>query len=434
GHFVANLGNRVEVDGRPADGAWRSPGGFIYESGDALEMAQEAATDEEAKAYVELLQAQSGHKDGGLALAGLVANAFMLGCIHTRPSAWIDGQRGAGKTQTAARVLRGLGRWVVKAESATEASIRQELKADALMIVCDESESDGDMGILRTQAVVELVRKSFDGEGARTSRGTPGGKGALVWRTRTCGFFSSINEGLNLDRDTQRFVQVRLPSKREAGYFKRTVLPIEARCVGRPAFSARLARRAYGYAALHRPNQEKLAAVLGGLLGEGRLVEKFSSLLAGAAMLTHGHLLTDEEARVIVEGFDLSAFNPNESVESNRLIERLLSSQLDAGAGDKPTVRELLHQTDDKAVELLGRAGLFMHSSKGLCVAYTAQGLLNLLPDSPWNKDSKRVKTALLAAAGKEKEEKIRFRIPNASLTAVAIPLEVLTDYGLDPF
>jgi hypothetical protein len=116
------------------------------------------------------------------------------------------------------------------------------------------------------------------------------------------------------------------------------------------------------------------------------------------------------------------------------LIERLLSSQLDAGAGDKPTVRELLHLTDEKAAALLGRAGLFMHSSKGLCVAYTAQGLLNLLPDSPWNKDSKRVRTALLAAAGKEKAEKVRFQIPNATLNAVAIPLEVLTDCGLDPF
>ena len=434
GHFVANLGNRVEVDGRPVDGAWRSPEGFIYESGDALEMAQEAATNEEALAYVELLQAQSGQKDGGLALAGLVANAFLLGCIHTRPSAWIDGQRGAGKTHLKERCVRGLSRWVVKAESATEASIRQELKADALMIVCDESESDGDLGKLRTTAVVELVRKSFDGEGARTSRGTPGGKGATVWRTRTCGFFSSINDGLNLDRDTQRFVQVRLPSKREEGYYRRTVLPIEARCVARPAFSARLARRAYGYAAMHRPNQEKLAAVLGGLLGEPRLVDKFSSLLAGAAMLTHGRLITEAEALAIVEGVNLSAFNPGESVESNRLLERLLSSQLDAGAGDKPTVRELLHLTDEKAVELLGRAGLFMHKTKGLCVAYTEEGLLRLLPDSPWNKDSKRVRTALLSAAGKEKAEKVRFRVPNATLNAVVIPLEVLTDYGLDPF
>jgi|Laugrespbdmm15sn_2_1035079.scaffolds.fasta_scaffold00209_6 hypothetical protein len=436
GHFVANLGNRVEVDGRPAAGAWRSPEGYRYESGDALEMAQEAATDEEAQAYVELLQAQSGHKDGGLALAGLVANAFLLGCIHTRPSAWIDGQRGVGKTQLKERCLRGLGRWVVTAESATEASIRMELKADALMVVCDEQESDAlnELAKLRTIQVVELVRKSFDGDGARTSRGTPGGKGALVWRTRTCGLFSSINDGLNLDRDTQRFVQVRLPIKREAAFYKREVLPIEARCIARPAFSARLARRAYGYAAIHKPNQDKLRPALEGLLSEPRLVDKFSSLLAGAVMLTHGRLLTDEEARVIVEGFDLSAFNPNESVESNRLLERLLSSQLDAGAGDKPTVRELLHQTDAKAVELLGRAGLFMHSSKGLCVAYTAQGLLNLLPDSPWNKDSKRVRTALLAAAGKEKAEKVRFQIPNATLNAVAIPLEVLTDCGLDPF
>jgi hypothetical protein len=194
-----------------------------------------------------------------------------------------------------------------------------------------------------------------------------------------------------------------------------------------------LARRAYGYAALHRPNQEKLAACLEGQLSEPRLVDKFSSLLAGAVMLTHGRLITDEEACAIVEGFDLSAFNPGESVESNRLIERLLSSQLDAGAGDKPTVRELLHLTDDKAVELLGRAGLFMHSSKGLCVAYTEEGLLRLLPDSPWNKDSKRVRTALLAAAGKEKAEKVRFKTPKANLWAVAIPLLVLTDYGLDP-
>jgi hypothetical protein len=75
-----------------------------------------------------------------------------------------------------------------------------------------------------------------------------------------------------------------------------------------------------------------------------------------------------------------------------------------------------------------------MHTTKGLCVAYTEEGLLRLLPDSPWNKDSKRVRTALLSAAGKEKTEKIRFRTPNGTLNAVAIPLEVLTDYGLDPF
>jgi hypothetical protein len=151
-------------------------------------------------------------------------------------------------------------------------------------------------------------------------------------------------------------------------------------------------------------------------------------------MLTHGRQLTDEEARAIVEGFDLSAFNPGESVESSRLLERLLSSQLDAGAGDKPTVRELLGRSDEVAVQLLGRAGLLMHKTKGLCVAYTEEGLLKLLPDSPWNKDSKRVRTALLAAAGKEKAEKVRFRVPNATLNAVVIPQEVLTDYGLDPF
>ena len=432
GHFVANLGNRQEVDGRPMDGAWRSPGGFIYESGDALEMAQEAATDEEAQAYVHLIQSQSGSKDGGLVLTGLVGNALLLGCVNTRPSAWIDGQKGAGKTQTATRVLRALGGWCVKTEDPTEAAIRQELKADALMIVCDESESDGDLGRLRTTAVVELVRKSFDGDGARTSRGTPGGKGALVWRTRTCGFFSSINDGLNLDRDTSRFVQVRLPKGRSKEDYKRQ-RPIEARCLGRPGFCARLARRAYDYAPAHSLNQDKIAEVLLRQLDEPRTVDKFASLLAGATMLTHGRLITDEEAVAIVEGFDLSAFNPSQSVEQDKLLERLLSSQLDAGSGDKPTVRELIGRKDDGAVLLLGRAGLFMHKEKGLCVAYGTQGLLNLLPDAPWNKESKRVRSALLAATSKDKSEKVRF---NSTTThnAVAIPHEVLTSYGLDPF
>jgi len=434
GYFVANLGNRMEVDGREVDDSWRSPEGFIYLSGDALEMADQPASDEETRAYVELLQAQSGHNDGGLALAGLVANAFLLGCIHTRPSAWIDGQRGAGKTQLKERCAKGLGRWIVKAESPTEASIRQELKADALMIVCDESESDGELGRSRTAAVVELVRKSFDGEGARTSRGTPGGRDATVWRTRTCGFFSSINDGLNLDRDTQRFVQVRLPGRREASYYSQVVQPIEARSVDLPGFSARVARRAYEYAKFHKPNQIKIAEALDALLDEPRLIDKFSSLLAGVLMLTHGRLITAEEAQATVNGFDLSAFNPRDSVESSRLLERLLSSQLDAGNGDKPTIRELLARTDDRSVELLGRAGLLMHKSKGLCVAYTEQGLLNLLPDAPWNKDKKRVRSALLAAAMKEKSEKVRFKVPNATLNVVVISNEVLTDYGLDPF
>ena len=42
--------------------------------------------------------------------------------------------------------------------------------------------------------------------------------------------------------------------------------------------------------------------------------------------------------------------------------------------------------------------------------------------------------SALLAAASKEKEEKVRFKVPNSPMNAVAIPHEVLTDYGLDPF
>jgi hypothetical protein len=97
-------------------------------------------------------------------------------------------------------------------------------------------------------------------------------------------------------------------------------------------------------------------------------------------------------------------------------------------------VRELIARKDEGAVALLGRAGLFMHKEKGLCVAYTAQGLLNLLPDAPWNKDSKRVRSALLAAAHKDKSEKVRFKVPDSPMHAVAIPHEVLTSYGLDPF
>ncbi len=67
-------------------------------------------------------------------------------------------------------------------------------------------------------------------------------------------------------------------------------------------------------------------------------------------------------------------------------------------------------------------------------MAYTAQGLLNLLHDAPWNKDSKRVRSALLAAANKDKSEKVRFKVPDSTMNAVAIPHEVLQDYGLDPF
>jgi hypothetical protein len=97
-------------------------------------------------------------------------------------------------------------------------------------------------------------------------------------------------------------------------------------------------------------------------------------------------------------------------------------------------VRELIARKDENALALLGRAGLFMHKEKGLCVAYTAQGLLNLLPDAPWNKDSKRVKSALLAATNKDKTEKVRFKVPDSTMNAIAIPHEVLTDYGIDPF
>ena len=73
----------------------------------------------------------------------------------------------------------------------TEAGIRQELRADALAVIFDEAEEDGEAARRRIQAVLALARQASSESGARTLKGTVHG-GALQFRIRSMFCMASI--------------------------------------------------------------------------------------------------------------------------------------------------------------------------------------------------------------------------------------------------
>ena len=433
--IVANLGNRLLVDGQPAGDDFASQEGFIYFSGNNLSVSDESASSEECDSFVELLNTATLNKSYALMLSGFVCNSFLVGCVDTRPSVWVEGLKGVGKTHLRGFCLKAMGDWALSVEATTEAALRQELGNNALAVFFDESESDNDRESETLTAVIALVRKAFDGEGGKTIRGTSTGTSTMTWQTRTCALMSSINNSLSRDRDSSLFIVIKIPTLDNSQVLERNrkCNELSKLCIGKDGFSTRLARRAINYATVHKANMVKLENLLQLRFNEPRTVKVYASLLSGSVMFSHGREITNDEALSIIEVFDFDLFSAEKSDEQEIIMNRLLSSQLDS-VGSKPTVVELLNTiiTGNKTDNvLLARAGLMLNE-RGLCIAYKTEGFLKLFKEAPWYGASKRIKRELLAIAQKSETERVRFGAECANQgqqSCVIIPREILETY-----
>jgi len=432
---VTNLGSRLLVDGQPADDGFVSQDNRIYMSGNNLPISDDSTDNEECGAFIELLNAATLNEHYALMLSGFVCNSFLVGCVDTRPSVWVEGLKGVGKSHLRGLCLKAMGGWALSVEGTTEAALRQELGSNALAIFYDESESDNDREAESLTAVISLVRKAFDNEGGKTIRGTPTGGSTMSWQTRTCALMSSINNCLLRDRDRSRFISIKLSTMDGTQVLERNkkCSELSRLCVEKDGFSARLARRAVNYAPIHKVNMQRLASLLEPRFDEPRTAKVFASLLSGSAMFTHGREITEGEALSLIQGFNFDLFEADKSDEQEIIMTRLLSSQLDCG-GSKPTVVELLNMItngDKTHSVVLARAGLMLQE-RGLCVAYKTEGFLKMFKEEPWYGSSKRIKRELLAIAQKKEAERVRFGAECANQgqqSCIIISKEILESY-----
>jgi hypothetical protein len=194
-------------------GEWRVPGeidGYVYPGAGAiarpLEPGAAGPADTPAADLVDLLATWKwarGEIDAWL-LMGWVTAAMFAGALHWRPTVWITGDAGTGKSTLQRLMVTLLGgeRAVLASSDPTEAAIRQFLAANSqstIPVLLDEMEAEEDTR--RIQALIKLARQASSG--GVVLRGSTDHKGH-EFRIRSSFLFSSILVPQLLDQDISR--------------------------------------------------------------------------------------------------------------------------------------------------------------------------------------------------------------------------------------
>ncbi len=134
------------------------------------------------------------------------ATAMLGGALKHRPSIWINGPSGAGKTTLQQLIRDMMGQWAIATEDATEAGLRQLLNQDTLAVLFDEIEPDEGNAHVHMK-IIKLARLAYSG--GEALRGSQDHK-SQSFQARSCFLFSSIHHHQLPAQDRNRMAIVHL--------------------------------------------------------------------------------------------------------------------------------------------------------------------------------------------------------------------------------
>lgn len=189
--LVWHCGDRVLIgaDRRPA-----MPGlvdGYVYPAGPPIPAPMDVPAPAEMTGEIlELLRcwAWSRPDIDPVLMLGWIGASLIGGALRWRPTLWLTGGAGSGKSTLSSTVIDALlGGASVTVSNITEASLRQTLAKSTLAALVDELEPQADSR--RVDAVIELARVAASG--ARAMRGGQDHR-AVEFVIRSCFLFSSV--------------------------------------------------------------------------------------------------------------------------------------------------------------------------------------------------------------------------------------------------
>jgi len=143
---------------------------------------------------------------------GWIAASMMGAGLHWRPTLFVTGDRGHGKSTLQGLVKDILGPVLHASADTTAAGIYQRVKQDSLPVGVDELEADADNR--KVMAVVKLARLAASG--AEMFRGGAEHEG-VTFRARNAFFFSSINPPPLAPQDRSRIAQLNMRKREKTG-------------------------------------------------------------------------------------------------------------------------------------------------------------------------------------------------------------------------
>lgn len=440
GRAVLHLGDKLIVDGEP--GALTLPGStHVYEAGKRLlSGASEPLSTQDAHALVEICRSLRWERPiDGVLLAGWLAVAPVCGGLYWRPSIWLTGGAGSGKSYVQDNIMGpAIGGVALRVQSKTsEAGIRQMLGGDARPVIFDEAEREDGAAAARMQGVLDLVRQSSSEGAAEIVKGSQNQTGAKRYRVRSCFAFSSINVGIEHHADETRITVLTLRPARASITETDTFAKLHARVTATftPGFAAGLLARSVRLLPIIRANAETFAQAVALHLGSRRAGDQLGALLAGAYSLYSERAITPGEATDYIRKQDWSqATEQDADKDERRLLGHLTQHRARVSLGNRAPIectigrmisaalgRDEMIPADDAEREL--RQIGFRSDPGGVFVSTSHPAIRASLHGTPWAAGWSR---ALLRLPGAETAQKnLRFGFGFVG-KATFLPLAVL--------
>lgn len=277
-------------------------------------------------------------------ITGLILASWVQTLWYWRPLVSVTGPSDSGKSTLLETLDAIFGDLSLKSSKSSEAGIRQALRNDAKVLLCDEFESDS-----HRQKILDLLRTSSKGDqmlrGNSTQDGQRFGLKHIAW-------VAAIEVGLKREPDRNRFIQLDLKrprtgddavdadtTKHRRGELDWLPKPWQLRELGMKLLAISIRNigkarvladklRSYEYPGVH-----------------GRIIESYSVPVSMLAAIQGN---TDEVAqnimKLIVGGID---FEGGSAADEQELLDEILSSLVDLGSGQRPSVSQVLTRPDD---------------------------------------------------------------------------------------
>ncbi len=190
GDLVLHAGDRIVAGGRTMP-----PGvheGYVYPAMRALPEVLDYArgTENPAPHLLALLQTWNWKRPDvdPLLLLGWIGSAYIAGALPWRPTIFMTGDKGTGKSTLQRVVKEIMGGWLVQSADTTAAGIYQHIKQDCIAVAVDEME--GEQDTRKQKAALKLARLAASG-GIMLRGGDR--HSPVQFQARSSFLFSSIN-------------------------------------------------------------------------------------------------------------------------------------------------------------------------------------------------------------------------------------------------
>jgi putative DNA primase/helicase len=447
GRSVLHLGDRLVVDGisQPVMDDFASQ--FHYQRGAVIHGPGKAVPLSDEEALLVLAIADRFHWDvpaSAMVLAGWVALAPLSGVLSWRPHIWLTAAAGSGKSAILERfvgvLLGDLALPVVG--NTTEAFIRQALRSDALPVVIDEAESNDKLDQQRIQQILALARYASSETRASIGKGSVAGE-VQRFRVRSMFLLSSISTALRQGADRRRFSQLTLRNPGELAPVERQKhweeLDRDLDLMITPETGRRLIARTVSLIPMIRQAVKVFTKVAAAHFESQALGDQYGTLLAGAWALQSASVPTEQQARGLIASSDWSSYQQAIEVsDERRCLQTILEFQLRVDADERTLTRNVLELIQvvvsagldplqavapRLASESLGRLGLQVRGEQ-LLIANCAEGLAQILRNTPWSSSWNTILSRLAGASRCEKP--VHFPCMGTR-RVVAVPLAIVT-------